>query len=146
MDTRLSTWSSPGSTSETLQFEASDSTSRLDGETKPVGIGMNLLKQENLCSIVEFLSEHRGCNVTNHDHVRSTICGDRQRIMTAMLPLIWHTCIWAMVYDDMRVFWLMDASDSVCVHMRRDGFIAVSLVTEDSYIFLRSYSYIGWVE
>lgn len=34
----------------------------------------------------------------------------------------------------------MNAINSVCVHMRSDGFIAVSLVTEDSYIFLRLYS------
>ena len=71
---------------DAIAFEAFESASRVDAETKPVGIGMNLLQQKSVCSIVEFLSEHRGCNITNHDHVRfAEYC---RRIMTALLPLI----------------------------------------------------------
>ena len=89
--------------------------------------------KKSVCSIVEFLSKHRGCNITNHDHVQfAEYC---RRIMTAIWPLIWHTCIWTMAYDDMSVFLLMDANGTVCVHMRSNGFIAVPLAAEDRVIY-----------
>lgn len=40
-----------------------------------------------------------------------------------------------MAYDDMSVFLLMDANGTVCVHMRSNGFIAVSVAAEDRVIY-----------